>query len=115
GLGCSTQTLADRTPRTLRYRAPLLPRQRVRSIGRKESGNWLIRCWSAYPDLVIDIDGIRDRSEALEPVLDERGRRLFAASERVRPGMAGSLRYHGRRGLRAARSIAVWQTWIRAW
>jgi hypothetical protein len=30
---------------------------------------------------VIDISGIRTRFEALAPFLDERGRRLFTASE----------------------------------
>ena len=38
GVGCSTQTLADRRPR-LRYRRPPLPRQRFSSIPRKVSAN----------------------------------------------------------------------------
>jgi hypothetical protein len=45
--------------------------------------------WSAYPDVVIDIAAIRARFEALEPVLDERGRRLFAASEARAAGHGG--------------------------
>jgi DNA-binding phage protein len=44
---------------------------------------------SAYPEAVIDIDAIRARFEALEPVLDERGRRLFAASEARAAGHGG--------------------------
>ena len=44
---------------------------------------------SAYPDVVIDIDAIRARFEALEPVLDERERRLFAASEARAAGHGG--------------------------
>jgi len=38
---------------------------------------------------VIDIDAIRARFEALEPVLDERGRRLFAAGEARAAGHGG--------------------------
>jgi hypothetical protein len=45
--------------------------------------------WSAYPDGVIDIDAIRVRFEALGPVLDERERRLFAASEARAAGHGG--------------------------
>jgi DNA-binding phage protein len=45
--------------------------------------------WSAYPDVVIDIAAIRARFEALEPVLDERERRLFAASEARAAGHGG--------------------------
>jgi hypothetical protein len=45
--------------------------------------------WSAYPGVVIDIAAIRARFEALEPVLDERERRLFAASEARAAGHGG--------------------------
>jgi hypothetical protein len=45
--------------------------------------------WSAYPDGVIDTAAIKARFEALEPVLDERGRRLFAASEARAAGHGG--------------------------
>jgi hypothetical protein len=38
---------------------------------------------------VIDIDAIRARFEALEPALDERGRRLFAAGEARAAGHGG--------------------------
>jgi hypothetical protein len=38
---------------------------------------------------VIDIAAIKARFEALEPVLDERGRRLFAASEARAAGHGG--------------------------
>ena len=69
-------------------------------IGRKESGRRLERnerilecaCfggWSAYSDQVIDIAAIKARFEALAPVLDERGRRLFAASEARAAGRGG--------------------------
>jgi Rhodopirellula transposase DDE domain len=45
--------------------------------------------WSAYPDAVIDIDTMRARFEALEPALDEKARRLFAASEARAAGHGG--------------------------
>ena len=45
--------------------------------------------WSAYADRVIDIAAIKARFEALEPVLDERERRLFAASEARAVGHGG--------------------------
>ena len=45
--------------------------------------------WSAYADGVIDIATIKARFEALEPVLDERARRLFAASEARAVGHGG--------------------------
>jgi hypothetical protein len=44
---------------------------------------------SGYLEVVIDIASIRARFEALEPVLDERGRRLFAASEARAAGRGG--------------------------
>jgi hypothetical protein len=48
-----------------------------------------LSCWSVYPDRVIDIAAIKARFEALAPVLDERGRRLFAASEARAAGRGG--------------------------
>src|SRR3984885_13489894 len=47
--------------------------------------------WSAYPDGVIDIAAIKVRFEGLEPVLDERERRLFAASEARAAGHGGGV------------------------
>jgi hypothetical protein len=44
---------------------------------------------SAYPGWVIDIAAIKAPFEALEPVLDERERRLFAASEARAAGHGG--------------------------
>jgi len=38
---------------------------------------------------VIDESAIRQRYEALSPVLDERGRRRFAAAEAVAAGLGG--------------------------
>jgi len=69
-------------------------------IVRKESGDGQERnerigklaCfdrWSAYPDGVIDTAAIKARFEALEPVLDERERRLFSASEARAAGRGG--------------------------
>jgi hypothetical protein len=42
-----------------------------------------------YPILVIDVSAIRLRFEALAPVLDEQGRRRFAAAEAVAAGRGG--------------------------
>src|ERR671928_597854 len=42
-----------------------------------------------YPDAVIDIAAIKARFDALAPFLDERGRRLFAASEARAAGRGG--------------------------
>ena len=66
--------------------------------------------WIAYPDGVIDTAAIKARFEALEPVLDRESGGCSRPVRRVRPDMAGSLRCRGRRGLRAARLIAAWQT-----
>jgi hypothetical protein len=42
-----------------------------------------------YPILVIDVSAIRLRFEALAPVVDEQGRRRFAAAEAVAAGRGG--------------------------
>ena len=42
-----------------------------------------------YPDAVIDTAAIKARFEAMAPFLDERGRRLFAASEARAAGRGG--------------------------
>jgi len=45
--------------------------------------------WGGYADVVIDIAAIGARFEALEPVLDERERRLFAAGKARAAGHGG--------------------------
>ena len=84
-----------------------------------ESGNWRDSGrWSAYSDGVIDIAAIKARFEALEPVLDERERRLFAASEARAAGHGGVVavsratgiaRSTIDRGLADLRSGAFWK------
>lgn len=55
-----------------------------------ESGNPMSRVgWRLYSGSVIDASAIRARFEALAPFLDERGRRLFAASEARAAGRGG--------------------------
>ena len=55
-----------------------------------ESGNWGdLPAGASITDRVIDIAAIKARFEALAPVLDERGRRLFAASEARAAGHGG--------------------------
>ena len=67
--------------------------------------------WIAYPDGVIDTAAIKARFEALGASSGrERAAGCSRPVRRVRPDMAGSLRCRGRRGLRAARLIAAWQT-----
>ena len=45
--------------------------------------------WRFYRGAVIDESAIRQRYEALSPVLDERGRRRFAAAEATAAGLGG--------------------------
>jgi hypothetical protein len=59
-------------------------------FGRKESGNWRdLAAGTLILTGVIDIAAIKARFEALEPVLDERERRLFAAGEARAAGHGG--------------------------
>src|SRR5713226_1098195 len=57
---------------------------------------WEQWCW--YFDEVIDVAAIKSRFEAVAPFLDERGRRLVAASEALAAG---------RRGVKAVRAAAA--------
>ncbi|MFL5254280.1 MAG: hypothetical protein ACJ8AI_15545 [Rhodopila sp.] len=43
---------------------------------------------------MIDVDAIKTRFDMLSPILDERGRRLFAASEAQAAGRGGILAVH---------------------
>src|SRR5436190_19107504 len=47
------------------------------------------RAWQAYVGGMIDENGIRERYAAIAPVLDERGRRIFAAAEARTAGYGG--------------------------
>ena len=51
---------------------------------------------------MVDVAAIRQRFSAVAPFLNERGRRVFAATEARRPDMAGSQRYRARPGSRAS-------------
>jgi hypothetical protein len=48
---------------------------------------------------MIDVDAIKTRFAMLSPILDERGRRLFAASEAQAAGRGGILAVHQATGL----------------
>ena len=62
---------------------------------------------------MIDIPAIKARFEALALALDEKGRRLFAASEARAAGRGGVVAGRRQPALRAARLIVVWQTCVR--
>jgi hypothetical protein len=51
--------------------------------------------WSAYLDVMIDVASISAHFEALEPVLGERGRRLFASSDARAAGHGGVVAVSG--------------------
>jgi len=48
---------------------------------------------------MIDVDAIKTRFDMLSPILDERGRRLFAATEARAAGRGGILAVHQATGL----------------
>src|SRR3954468_11577514 len=48
---------------------------------------------------MIDVDAIKTRFDMLSPILDERGRRLFAATEAQAAGRGGILAVHQATGL----------------
>jgi DDE family transposase len=59
---------------------------------------WL-QGWGGYPGAMIDVDAIKTRFDMLAPILDERGRRLFAATEAEAAGQGGILAVHQATGI----------------
>ena len=59
---------------------------------------WL-RDQGGYPGTMIDVAAIKARFDMLSPILDERGRRLFAATEARAAGQGGILAVHQATGI----------------